>query len=83
MDAINRAGSKDPRAIQKALTETDIPGNFLALPWDGVKFDPKTHQNIYSRVMIIQYQNKVQKVVWPWSMAEAEVMWKLPPWDKR
>jgi branched-chain amino acid transport system substrate-binding protein len=83
MDAINRAGSKDPRAIQKALTETDIPGNFLALPWDGVKFDPKTHQNIYSRVMIIQYQNKVQKVVWPWSMAEAEVVWKLPPWDKR
>jgi branched-chain amino acid transport system substrate-binding protein len=83
MDAINRAGSKSPAAVQKALIETDIPGKLLALPWDGVKFDPKTHQNIYSRVMIIQYQDKVQKVVWPWNMAEADVVWKLPPWSQR
>ncbi len=83
MEAINRAGSKSPEAIQKALTETDIPGKLLSLPWDGVKFDAKTHQNIYSRVMMIQYHNKVQKVVWPWNMAETEVVWKLPPWSQR
>jgi branched-chain amino acid transport system substrate-binding protein len=83
MDAINRTGSKDAAAIQKALMETDIPGKLLALPWDGVKFDPKTHQNIYSRVMIIQYHDKVQKVVWPWNLAETKVVWNLPPWGKR
>ena len=83
MDAVNRAGSKEPAAVQKALMETNIPGKLLALPWDGVKFDAKTHQNIYSRVMIIQYQDQVQKVIWPWNMAETEVVWKLPPWSQR
>ena len=83
MDAVNRAGSKDPAAVQKALMETNIPGKLLALPWDGVKFDAETHQNIYSRVMIIQYQDQVQKVIWPWNMAETEVVWKLPPWSQR
>jgi branched-chain amino acid transport system substrate-binding protein len=83
MDAVNRAGSKEPAAVQKALMETNIPGKLLALPWDGVKFDAETHQNIYSRVMIIQYQDQVQKVIWPWNMAETEVVWKLPPWSQR
>ena len=83
MDAINRAGSKEPEAIQKALLKTDIPGDLLALPWEGVKFDPKTHQNIYSRVLMTQYQDKVQKVIWPWDMAETKVVWSLPPWSKR
>jgi branched-chain amino acid transport system substrate-binding protein len=83
MEAVNRAGSKEPAAVQKALMETNIPGKLLALPWDGVKFDAETHQNIYSRVMIIQYQDQVQKVIWPWNMAETEVVWKLPPWSQR
>lgn len=83
MDAINRAGSKEPEAIQKALLKTDIPGDLLALPWEGVKFDPKTHQNIYGRVLMTQYQDKVQKVIWPWDMAETKVVWSLPPWSKR
>ena len=83
MDAINRAGSTKPDAIRRALLKTDIPGNLLALPWDGVKFDSKTHQNIYSRVMMIQYQDQVQKVVWPWELAEAKVIWHLPSWSER
>jgi len=83
MDAINRAGSTDPKPIRKALIETDIPGKLLALPWDGVKFDPKTHQNIYGRVMMIQYLGEKQRVVWPWDMAEAQVTWEMPPWSKR
>ncbi|MBA7496457.1 hypothetical protein ES702_07065 [subsurface metagenome] len=83
MDAINRAGSTEPEAIRRALLKTDIPGRLLALPWDGVKFDPETHQNIYGRAMMIQYQDQVQKVIWPWELTETEVIWHLPPWSER
>jgi len=82
MDAINRAGSKEPEAIRKALLETDIPGKLLALPWEGVKFDPQTHQNRYTKVLVTQYQDQAQKVIWPWDMAETKVVWNLPPWSK-
>ena len=83
MDAINRAGSKEPEAIRQALLKTDIPGKLLALPWEGVKFDPQTHQNMYTKVLVTQYQDKAQKVIWPWDMAETKVVWNLPPWSKR
>ena len=38
-DAINRAGSTEPEAIQKALQQTDMPPTSLIMPWEGVKFD--------------------------------------------
>lgn len=82
MDAINRAGSTDPDAIRKALTETNIPGKVLALPWEGVKFG-KDGQNIYGNAIITQWQEKKLKAVWPWQIAEENVVWKLPPWSKR
>ena len=46
-DAINRAGSTEPEAIQKALQQTDMPPTSLIMPWEGVKFDAKgaEHQN--------------------------------------
>ena len=40
-DAINRAKSTNPDAIFKALNETNIPGNQLINPWQGIKFDRK------------------------------------------
>jgi len=78
MDAINRAGSTDKAAIKQALLETDIAGELICLPWEGVKFDPETHQNVYGRVMMIQYVDEVQKVIWPWETAEVEVVWDIP-----
>ena len=78
MDAINRAGSTDKLAIKEALLETDLPGELICLPWEGVKFDPVTHQNIYGRVMMIQYLDEVQKVIWPWNVAEADIVWNIP-----
>ena len=82
VDAINRAGSKEPEAVRQALLKTDIPGKLLALPWEGVKFDPQTHQNMYTKVLITQYQDQAQKVIWPWNMAETKAVWNLPPWSK-
>jgi branched-chain amino acid transport system substrate-binding protein len=78
MDAINRAGSTDAAAIKQALLETDIEGELICLPWEGVSFDPETHQNVYGRVMMIQYIDEVQKVIWPWDTAEVELIWDIP-----
>lgn len=82
VDAINRAGSTDPDAVRQALVETDIPGDLLPLPWQGVRFD-ETGQNYLGRVVVIQWQNEQQKVVWPEEFAEAELVFPLPPWDER
>ncbi|MER3398914.1 MAG: branched-chain amino acid ABC transporter substrate-binding protein, partial [Chloroflexota bacterium] len=53
-DAINRAKSLEPEAIRRALLETDIPGDQIIMPWRGVKFDEKTHQNIYAHGVNLQ-----------------------------
>ena len=55
LDAINRAGSTDPRAIRKALVATSIPGDQLVMTWDGIKFD-ETGQNVHVKGIIIQLQ---------------------------
>ena len=81
MDAINRAGSTDPEAIRQALANTNISGNYLSLPWEGVKFD-QTGQNIYGKPMMTQWQGGKLKAVWPWKIAETEIVWPLPPWKR-
>jgi len=53
VDAINRAGSTEPAAIQKALKETNLPADQLLMPWAGVKFDDKG-QNIGVRAILQQ-----------------------------
>ena len=82
-DAINRAKSTDPEAIVKALSETDIPGDQFTSPWKGIKFDPKTHQNIYARAMLVQIQNQQYYTVWPWDAASKELVWPFPAWQGR
>ncbi|HQJ25258.1 MAG TPA: ABC transporter substrate-binding protein, partial [Bacillota bacterium] len=82
-DAINRAGSLDPEAIKKALLETNLPGKDLIVPWEGVKFDQKTHQNMYGKTIITQFSNGSYKTVWPLNLASTPVVWPVPGWDKR
>jgi len=82
VDAINRARSTDPEAIRRALVETDIPGSYLALPWQGVKFD-QNGQNIYGNPIITQWRDGKLKAVWPKQIAEMEIVWHLPPWSQR
>jgi len=72
--AINEAGSTDAEAIRQALENIEIPARFLPLPWGGVKFDEK-HQNIHGQAVISQWQNEQMVAVWPWNIAEAEVIW--------
>lgn len=82
-EAINRAGSTDPEAIRQALLQTDIPGDRLIVPWKGVKFDEKTHQNIYARSVNIQIIDGEYYTVWPFDLATREVVWPMPKWGQR
>jgi branched-chain amino acid transport system substrate-binding protein len=82
-DAINRAGSENREAIRKALLETDIPGHQLIMPWEGVRFDPETHQNTLAKGVICQILEQEYYTVWPWNSATREPVWPMPTWDKR
>ncbi|OGQ01292.1 MAG: hypothetical protein A2026_03955 [Deltaproteobacteria bacterium RBG_19FT_COMBO_46_12] len=80
---LNRAASTDPKAIQKACNEIDIPGYELVMPWEGIKFDA-TGQNIKGRGLIGQYQWKEGKVeleiIYPFDLATANMVYPFPGW---
>ncbi len=77
-DAINRAGSTNPEAIREALLETNIPGDKLIMPWDGVKFDQETYQNTLGKGIICQIIDQEYCTVWPWHLATKEIIWPMP-----
>ena len=81
-DAINRAGPTKPEAIQKALRETNIPGDQLIMPWAGIQYDA-TGQNKLGAGIIVQVQDGKYVTVWPFALASKDVAWPLPAWDKR
>jgi branched-chain amino acid transport system substrate-binding protein len=81
-DAINRAGSTKPEAIQKALAETNIPGAKLIMPWKGIKFDA-VGQNTLGSGIIVQVQDGKYVTVWPFDLASKDVIWPMPKWDQR
>ena len=67
-DAINRAGSTNEAAIQKALVATDIKGADTIMPWAGIKFD-ETGQNTQGTPVIQQVTGGVYHTVWPFDVA--------------
>jgi branched-chain amino acid transport system substrate-binding protein len=81
-DAINRAGSTEPEAIRKALSETNIPGNKLIMPWKGVKFDEKG-QNTLGQGILVQILGGKYVTVWPFELAAHDIVWPMPNWDQR
>jgi branched-chain amino acid transport system substrate-binding protein len=81
-EAINRAGSTQPAAIQKALQETNIPGSQLIMPWRGIKFD-ETGQNPLGAGIIVQVQEGKYYTVWPFDLASKPIIWPAPKWNQR
>ncbi len=81
-DAINRAGSTDPEAINNALANTNIPGEKLILPWESIQFD-ENHQLKTSGYVIQQIQEQEYYTVWPEDMATKELIYPIPDWDER
>jgi len=79
LDAINRAKSTDPQAIQAALKTTDIPGDQLIMPWKGVKFDANG-QNMYAQGINMQVQGGEYYTVWPFDVASKKIIWPRPKW---
>ncbi len=73
-DAINRAHSTDPAALQAALRATDIPGDQTLMPWTGVKFDAKG-QNTEATPVIQQVQGGAYRTIYPFAMATAQPIW--------
>jgi len=82
-DAINRAGSTDPERIRQALLETNLPGDQLITHWQGVKFDEKTHQNIYASWVFDQVIDGRYYTVWPPEVAVRDLLWPMPNWSQR
>jgi len=82
VDAINRAGSTEPAAIQKALRETNIPADQLLMPWSAVKFDEKG-QNIGVRAILQQLQGGSYSTIYPFDLALKEPIYPLPAWSQR
>ena len=82
-DAINRAQSLEARKIRDALLGTEIKGEQVIMPWDGVKFDPQTGQNILGRGIIVQVQEGQYRTVWPWDPSSRTVTWPMPSWSER
>jgi len=81
-DAINRAGSTDPGAIQKALRETNIPADQLIMPWTGVKFDEKG-QNTGVRAILQQLQGGSYHTIYPFELSTKEPIYPIPAWSQR
>jgi len=82
---LNKAAGTDPKAIQKACNELNIPANDLVMPWAGVKFD-STGQNILGRGLIGQYQKTKEgtidlEIVYPFEFATANFIYPFPGWD--
>jgi branched-chain amino acid transport system substrate-binding protein len=81
-DAINRAGSTEPEAIRKALSETNIAGDRIIMPWKGIKFD-QNGQNIYGSGILVQIIDGKYNTVWPFEIATRDVVWPMPKWNRR
>jgi branched-chain amino acid transport system substrate-binding protein len=81
---LNKAGSTDPKAIQKAANEIQIPADELVMPWAGVKFD-STGQNVMGRGLIGQYQKGADgkidlEIIYPFELATANMIYPFPGW---
>lgn len=82
-DALNRASTLEPKEFREALLNTNLPADHLIMPWKGVKFDPKTGQNILGKGIIVQIQAGKYCTVWPWDLATCPVKWPMPAWSQR
>ena len=75
-DAINRAGSKEPEAIRKALVATNVPGDQTIMPWKGIKFDV-TGQNTEATPVIQQVSDGTYRTIYPADVAVVDAAWNV------
>jgi branched-chain amino acid transport system substrate-binding protein len=82
--AIQRANSTDAGKIRSALSS--FRGTRMIrrtiMPWKGVSFN-KNGQNVLAAGVIEQIVKGKYRVIWPRQAATAQVVWPMPPLDKR
>jgi branched-chain amino acid transport system substrate-binding protein len=78
-DAINRAGAADPKKIQAALQQTNMPQSAMVIGYQGVKFDD-TGQNVLSATYLTQLQGADYATVWPEAPGTARLVWPMSGW---
>ncbi len=80
--AINLGEGTGPTQVLQGLLRTDIPGTDTIMPWQGIKFG-KDGQNMHAIGVMVQLLDGQYKVVWPFELAETQIVWPVPAWDKR
>ncbi len=83
VEVLEKAGSVNPAAIQKAANTIEVPADELVVPWKGIKFsmDAKNKgQNILGTGLIGQYQKgsngKVEmEIVYPFDISTANMIY--------
>ena len=78
-DAINRAGSTKPEAIQAALKSTNLKPEQLFMGYKGVKFDEKG-QNILASTYLTQLIGNQYYTVYPTKGAEKTLVYPYKGW---
>lgn len=81
-NAINNAGSTDPKKIQKALQELDMSADSLIVPYRGIKFG-KDGQNEKTRGILMQVQNGKYCTVYPFELAACKLIYPMPTWSEK
>ncbi|MCX8013574.1 MAG: ABC transporter substrate-binding protein, partial [Rectinema sp.] len=75
---IKEAGTTETAALIKALEKT----NYVSPLGEVITFKPSNiikHQGI-TRQKILQWQNGIQEVIWPFETATAEPVYPFPAW---
>ena len=83
---LEKAGSTEPAAIQKAANAIEIPGSELVIPWEGIKFSAageEIGQNVQGSGLIGQYQKAADgsiglQIVYPFDVASADMIYPFP-----
>lgn len=85
-DAINRAGSVEPAAIQKAARETNTPPDQLIIDYKGIKFDESGQNTLATGVITQVGWDGDKHTIWPWDTAKAvnfPIIYPEPSWQER
>lgn len=82
-DALQRAGSVDHEKIRDAFTKTHITsGPAMVIPWSPLEFDDQGQMQ-HTRMLVVQYQDKVRKTVYPDDVASTKPVFPQPTWADR
>jgi len=81
-NAINNAGSSDPKKIQLALQQLDMSAQSLIVPYRGIQFG-KDGQNMKTRGILMQVQNGKYCTVYPFELAACELIYPMPNWSQK